>query len=250
MGGSGLMNIKKTIAIIIICMAGATAAKAQKTSADFSAGGSVIVGNDTRTCDGTLEGAMRYNSGSMEVCDGTAWAAPGGASGLCTAPTLCPNVGDVCDDSNVGTTNDPIFAGCANYGGTYEPLFVSDDNQSLSSAWKTSSGVNDIATDSIDDGKLNVAQITVSTTFPAFKDCDDLTDGGFSDWYLPARAEVDVLRQSSAVINLSAVGNISGSYSTSSEFGSSQRWAVAIPSGTVSTTSKTGGGQVRCVRRD
>ena len=43
--------------------------------ADFSAGGGVKVGTSTSTCDGTSEGAIRYNNVSKEIqlCDGTSW---------------------------------------------------------------------------------------------------------------------------------------------------------------------------------
>ena len=181
----------------------------------------------------------------------TALAAGSSYFVLCASPTLCPNVGDVCDDGDAGTSNDPIFAGCANYGGTYEPLFVTDDNQSTSSRWKTSTGANDIATDHYDDGKLNVAQITVSTTFPAFKLCDDLTDGGFTDWYLPARSELDVLWQNLTAINANAAGNLTASrYWSSTESSSLNAWGEDIWSGRISTGLKNTRLSVRCVRRN
>jgi len=49
-------------------------------------GGSIIPGYDSRTCDGTIEGAIRYNSGasSPEYCDGATWVRTGvGALGSC-----------------------------------------------------------------------------------------------------------------------------------------------------------------------
>jgi len=66
----------------LVCIVFTVPAFAQKTSMDLSTGGSVIVGPDTRTCDGTLEGAIRYNSGAVEVCDGTDWESPATTGGI------------------------------------------------------------------------------------------------------------------------------------------------------------------------
>ncbi len=52
---------------------------AQEISADFS-GGSVEIGYDSRTCDASLEGAIRYNSSitNIEYCDSSTWQIWGG----------------------------------------------------------------------------------------------------------------------------------------------------------------------------
>ena len=181
----------------------------------------------------------------------TTVAAGGSFYFVCAAPALCPNVGDVCDDGNAGTTNDPIFAGCASYGGTYEPLFVTDDNQSLSSQWKTSIGTDDIAVDHYDDGKLNDAQVANSTTFPAFKLCKDLTDGGFNDWYLPARSELNVLWENRTAIDVNAAGNFTTSlYWSSTENNTNTAWNEFFSNGTIGNSTKTNLRDVRCVRRN
>jgi len=43
---------------------------------DFSAGGGIKLGTSTSTCDGTIEGALRYENTSkcLQLCDGTDWA--------------------------------------------------------------------------------------------------------------------------------------------------------------------------------
>ncbi len=296
---SGSLHPSIIVLIIVatfgICLATTATmqGQAQETSANFSPG-SVKIGVDTRTCNGSLAGSLRYISSEMQYCDGANWkitgkpsctedlttecvlAAPRSSSdagfiaanvkdgvnilgvtgsytgsGLCSAPPLCPNVGDVCDDSNGGTTNDPIFAGCANYGGTYATLFVTDNNQSTSSQWKIVNGTDDIATDHFDDGELNDAQVPNSTTFLAFKLCKDLTDGGFSDWYLPARNELDVLWQNQTAINANAAGNFTVSeYWSSTEVGTSSVWYEIFGNGRILSSSKTNYNYVRCVRRD
>jgi hypothetical protein len=52
-------------------------------------GGSIKLGTDANTCDGTKEGAMRYNSTSkvMEFCNGTAWGMLG-SGGYISQPSL------------------------------------------------------------------------------------------------------------------------------------------------------------------
>lgn len=175
----------------------------------------------------------------------------------CMPNPLCPNVGDVCDDGNAGTTNDPVFAGFMIYYdpnsadvGQCKPLFVTSADQSTGSLWKTSRGVDDIATDAHDDGKLNDAQIADSTTFPAFKLCKDLSDGGYTDWYLPARSELDLIW-----LNKSVIPAMTGaSYFSSTE--STADYARVLISGDFYTGGqdnmyyKNVNMRVRCVRRD
>ena len=43
--------------------------------------GAIKIANDATTCDGTIAGAMRYNGGAIEFCNGTAWGALGGGGG-------------------------------------------------------------------------------------------------------------------------------------------------------------------------
>lgn len=66
-------KIKVGIFIFALAITVSLSATAQ-VSADFS-GGSVIIGTSTDTCNGTTEGALRYNTTSnvMEFCDGTTW---------------------------------------------------------------------------------------------------------------------------------------------------------------------------------
>ena len=214
-----------------------------------SAGGGSC-SNPSRT-----EGAIVYNvdHGVLQYCDGTNWIAVQAApAGTCLAPTLCPNIGDVCDDGNPGTTNDPIFAGFMSYNdpnsadfGACKALYVTDANQSASSQWKTSTGTDDIATDSTEDGKINDGQIANSSTFPAFKLCKDLTDGGYTDWYLPSRAEFDLLQRNSA-----SIPGLSGYFWSSSEYGTGSAWYQYVANDYIDDDPKTNNRDVRCVRRD
>lgn len=185
-------------------------------------------------------------------------------AGGCTAPTLCPNIGDVCDDSNAGTTNDPIFAGFMVYNdpnsedyGRCKPLYVTNNNQSTSSQWKTSDDADDVTTDSESDGQIIDGQIANSTTFPAFKLCKDLTDGGFNDWYLPSRGELYLVWQNYSAIDANAAAAFTGSdYWTSTECDGTDIPAVDACTidmdyhGEQIDQNKSEVNGVRCVRRD
>lgn len=229
---------------------------------DWMATASINPGAGGSGCSGPsgVEGDMIYNGAPhhvMQFCDGDDWIAMGGfstgggGSAGCTAPTLCPNVGNVCDDGNAGTTSDPIFAGFMVDGSSCEALFVTNDNQSTGSAWKTSSGADDIATDSIEYGLVNDGQVPDDTAFPAFKLCKDLSDGGFTDWYFPARDELHLLWKNRSAINANAAGAFTtGYYISSSEVDTANVWGQNFNTGGHSTNPKIDPDDVRCVRRD
>lgn len=50
-------------------------AQVSQVDNDFSGGGGVRIGSAAGTCDGTISGALRYNSGTIEVCNGSSWLA-------------------------------------------------------------------------------------------------------------------------------------------------------------------------------
>ncbi len=186
----------------------------------------------------------------------------------CTAPSLCPNIGDVCDDGNAGTTNDPIFAGFMMYNdpnsadaGRCKPLYVSNNNQATSSDWETpANSSDDIATDSYEDGRINDSEIPNSTTYPAFKECKDLQDGGFDDWYLPAVEELRLLWKNRDAIDTNAAGAFTGPtyWSSTENTGvNNNAWRVYFTAtaggnddGETARQFKDNSLHVRCVRRD
>lgn len=253
----------------------------------------VKVPYDSATCDQTKNGTIRYISGGdppWEFCDGSAWAnfkqprcqdddtgecylqatrsnddpdftAAHIASGVnilgvtgtlsggggCTAPASCTNVGDVCSDGS-------LFAGFMVYNGSCEPLYVTDDNQSTSSLWKTATGTNDI-TDPADkndavDGQYN-RDNRGGGTFPAFELCENNTYHGKNDWYLPARAELNLLWLNQAAIDANAAGNFTTSnYWSSTEYNTNYAWYQLFGGGNQNGINKTFAYAVRCVRRD
>tara|TARA_R110000744_G_scaffold43835_1_gene98004 strand:- start:1303 stop:1974 length:672 start_codon:yes stop_codon:yes gene_type:complete len=84
------------------------------------------------------------------------------------------------------------FAGQINDGGTVYNLVVSPKASGFSTglAWGPVSNVSGTASDI--DGSGNTSNITGSGT-PAGEFCWALTTGGYSDWYLPATNELEVL---------------------------------------------------------
>ncbi len=198
------------------------------------------------------EGAVVYNNSFhvLQYCDGDDWRAVGGtvaeSGGGCIAPASCPNVGDVCTDGS-------LFAGFIVYNNSScKPLYVTDDNQAVSSQWKTTDGTDDITTDDHVDGAVNTAGRTGSIAdFPAFDLCESNTYHGKSDWYLPARAELNLLWLNRAAINANAAGNFyTGWYWSSTEDSATDAWTQRFGSGRQDFGSKINGYDVRCVRRD
>ena len=162
----------------------------------------------------------------------------GGLSG----PAGCATIGALCADGTVFAGYHPI---------TQEHLFIPTTDQGTTSMWKTSTGVNDIATDSTNDGESNTNQVANSTTFPAFKLCKDLATGGYSDWYLPSQVELYYLW--SVRTTIEAGGNITNfqnaTYWSSTEFGTNGAWGQGFTNGNQYSNLKNNALRVRCVRR-
>ncbi|WP_177326136.1 DUF1566 domain-containing protein [Pseudomonas sp. G5(2012)] len=200
------------------------------------------VNSDSGACDSDKQGRLRYTSASdtWEYCSGSTWS-PFEQAGL-VGPAGCANIGDLCADGTVYAGYHPI---------TQEHLFIPTTDQGTTSTWKTSTGTNDIATDSIYDGRINTDQVANSTTFPAFKLCKDLGTGGHADWYLPSQVETYYLWSVRDIIQ--AGGNItnfqSALYWASTEATTTTAWSQQLGGGQHNTSSKNSFFRVRCVRR-
>ncbi|MBK8174347.1 MAG: DUF1566 domain-containing protein [Rhodospirillales bacterium] len=167
----------------------------------------------------------------------------GGGSGAgLSGPSDCPNIGDLCADGTVFAGWHPI---------TQERLFIPSTDQGTTSKWKTSTGTNDIATDSTYDGRINTNQVPNDVTFPAFKLCKDLGTGGHTDWYLPSQVEVFYLWSVRGAIE--AGGNITNfqntHYWSSTEYDTDSAWRQNFTLGYQFNDTKPSAYRVRCVRR-
>jgi curli biogenesis system outer membrane secretion channel CsgG len=60
--------------LLVLFFFAGSAAFAQ-VSADFSGGGAVAIGTSTTACDGTTEGAIKYDDSEncISLCNGNAW---------------------------------------------------------------------------------------------------------------------------------------------------------------------------------
>lgn len=242
------------------------------------------VDNDTGACNSDKTGRLRYASvtDAWEYCTGSAWlpfkepcandgagacwlnaarsnsdpqfvaaniasgvnilGVTGTLTGGLTGPAGCANIGDLCADGTVFAGYHPI---------TQEHLFIPTTDQGTTSQWKTSTGTNDIATDSTYDGRANTNQVANSTTFPAFKLCKDLGTGGHADWYLPSQVELYYLWSVRGTIE--AGGNITNFqnafYWCSTEYNTVNAWYQYFTNGNQSYSVKANAYRVRCLRR-
>lgn len=98
---------------------------------------------------------------------------------------------------------------------------------------------------SASNGASNISALKVVSPdlsyFPAAKACEDLTENGFNDWYLPAKNELNTLFQGE--INFGG-----GQYWSSTEISDFLAGYQDFTSGTQSNYAKDVSYGVRCVR--
>jgi hypothetical protein len=206
-------------------------AYAQSTA--FNGGGSIIPGADTRACDSSLVGSMRYNAATNSVQ-------------ICQVSSGCPNVGDPCPDGSV-------YVGLSPDGN--ERMFMT------TAAFETTGpygGYAQIGDPRCDAGGTNsrcwmgaantvaLAALTPAQTVPRY--CNDLEAHGQSDWYLPSRAELYVMAQMHDSVGSDLTGG--EYYFSSSEVVDDYIWTVQIPSGHMWHEGFKGNAlPARCVRK-
>lgn len=200
---------------------------------------------DCSNPDGVI-GDVMFNTthDTFQGCTGRGWMAFTGLGGpiSLSGPPGCTNIGNLCADGTVFAGFHPI---------THEHLFIPTTDQGTTSEWKTSTGTDDITTDSLYDGRTNTNQIPNSATFPAFKLCKDLGAGSHTDWYLPSQVETYHLWAVRGIIE--AGGNITNfqnaTYWSSTEYTTNAAWAQDFTTGFQNSSGKNFVYRVRCVRR-
>jgi len=126
-------------------------------------------------------------------------------------------------------------------------LIATTSNQSTSAIWGCSgtlvSGTGSTLGTGLNNSSIIVNTCTSSTIAAAI--CNNLTFGGYSDWYLPSRDELAKL-----YINRTSIGGSSNaSYWSSSQSGSTTAWSINFITGTSSSiTSKSSLLYVRAIR--
>ncbi|GEC36475.1 hypothetical protein JOH52_000822 [Sinorhizobium meliloti] len=239
--------------------------EAQETSGGFT-GGSIRIGYDNRTCNGALEGSIRYNSASScgaEFCHGTAWTCPDSASGNCT------QIGNVCSADDTVYIGDspldgqPLYATRCDHGRTWDGLkCVGDPSRECWDNCSDTVTTNIGYTTNGYDGHFNTAAIvnTDADTAVGFQNhnapklCRDLTVHGYSDWYMPSVYEMQLIRDAHTLIgDIDRTGYPYAYYWISAEVDST--WALTMyfkdPDGLDANIKSYGPGStlLRCIRK-
>ena len=105
------------------------------------------------------------------------------------------------------------------------------------------------------NGAGNTAAIMMQSdhTSSAARHCADLGYGGYDDWYLPSKDELNDVYTNRDTINTTATANggeifASALYWSSAEYNSSVAWKQSFSSGFQGSFSKSSSGRVRAVR--
>jgi len=94
--------------------------------------------------------------------------------------------------------------------------------------------------------KKSIARaIAESSTCPAASVCDNLVSGGYTDWYLPSKDELDMMYVN---LHLQGLGNFDYFYWSSTEDGYGDAWVQYFDNGGQSYYNKTFVSYVRAVR--
>ena len=183
-----------------------------------------------------------------------------------------------------------FFAGQIGVGGVATHNLVVGPVASAENASKKYKDANDaqVGSDNDIDGPQNTADMVAngnSTVFPAAHFCNDLVIGGFSDWYMPSKNELEVcyynlkptttINDTSVGINSNAVPARASNYTTgtpaqtsatdfkstgaedfaaasycsSTEIPDSTVWRKSFSNGDQAGGTKTYAGRVRAIRR-
>jgi hypothetical protein len=179
-----------------------------------------------------------------------------------------------------------FFAGQINDSGTIYNLIVApkSSGENSSKQWKTSNTTTS-GTTSVIDGPTNSTNMN-NASHPAAEFCEGLTIGGFSDWYMPAKNELEVCyynlkpttgtNNTSSGTNTNAVPSRNSNYTagtpaqttvaafqdggaealassepywSSTEFNTTNAWYQTTNTGNQDNASKTISLYVRAVRR-
>ena len=114
-------------------------------------------------------------------------------------------------------------------------LIATTTNQSTGAQWGCSGTSITGTSTALGTGLTNTTAIVngCATTTIAAALCNNLSSGGYTDWYLPSRDELNKL-----YLNKTAIGGfISASYWSSSQVGTTTAWSINFSTGTLSSTS-------------
>lgn len=131
--------------------------------------------------------------------------------------------------------------------GQIHGLIATTGNQSTGAQWGCQGVFVGGTSVALGSGENNTIAINNScgTTNTAARLCSNLITGGYSDWYLPSREELNKL-----YLNRNSIGGFtSTSYVSSSENGSTSAWSINFSNGSSSSSAKSSLLYVRAVRK-
>ena len=132
--------------------------------------------------------------------------------------------------------------------GTYAVIISEDAGEAPSTLrWKPT-GTTTAGTTSLVNGLANTLAMIAAGSHPAAAACDSYAGGGFNDWYLPAKDELNLAWTNRAA--LTGITMQSALYWSSSESGAATAWCQVPTNGSqFGAQSKTALYRVRPVRR-
>lgn len=174
------------------------------------------------------------------------------------------SVGTAYGNTLTFTTSPSLFVGQSYQGGVIAYIFTIGDvgyvageihgliattsNQSIGAQWGCSGTSVTGTSTTLGSGLANTTAIVnrCNTVNIAAALCNNLVIGGYSDWYLPSRDELNKL-----YLNKTAIGGLnSASYWSSSQTNSTTAWSINFSSGTMTSSSpKTNLNYVRAIRK-
>lgn len=138
-------------------------------------------------------------------------------------------------------------------GGKNFALFLAEkaEGQNNSLQWKTSNNTT-AGTASVTNGPANLAGMVAAgiALHPAGQFCNNLTIGGFTDWYLPAKDELNVIYTNRTAISGGDAIDMDATWCwSSSEYTASHAWSQRFSDGGANFLVKASIFRVRAVRR-
>jgi hypothetical protein len=213
-------------------------------------------------------------------------ASGGGSADQCTGTGSSATIGDQCVTGVLGGAKHALYAGTYNgykymttpsgCGTAIPSTDTCNGGADTTMQWASGAPASNtliIASPSTVDGKSQSATIAATTGSIAAKFCEQMTFGGYDDWYLPAGNNVNdctnysgefynVLYKNSnqyrpnnnagcnaAIVAGPLTGFVAAYYWSSTEGGPVLAWFQAFDNGGHYTDSKTPNYYVRCVRR-
>jgi len=132
------------------------------------------------------------------------------------------------------------------YTGTQCGYYLFTTTTTVGRQWKTTLTATTNAA-SVTDGYTNT-MCNAAATHPAFQYADGLSSGGFSDWYIGARCELQQQFNNRACGTIPDYGT--SNYWSSTEFNTYDAWRLYFRNGNWNTSYKTSAFCVRPLRRN